>query len=794
MNQVRGRHALDAELVTFVGRTELLAEVLRQLQRRRVVTLLGLGGIGKTTLSRRAASDAAPAFHDGVALIDLTGLSSWDQVLSKVAEELGIPDNSADGPLVTRLIVELRDQQRLLVLDNCERVTAIVARLARTLLQAAPQLRILTTSRKPLKIPGEHQILVGPMGLDESFALLQDRGAAVNADWNAALRDNGELPPADRAAALELCDLLEGIPLSTELAAGQLGVMTVQEAVASLAQSRPDDGQPRRVGVAAASRLGLLQGDQQFEQQHHRSLRASFDLSYKLLSVTAQRALGLIWVFDGGFDLQAAQTVCARFGIQEEQMLDVLSTLVHNSLLQRETRQETTWYTMLETIREYGAQLLDDAEVGALEQAHADFVAEMVDIATLKWYSSDELLWIRRLQRQNLNILAALNYLLDQEEQIPRGQLLALGAVRTRYQIYGGQLNGARRLLNSALDAQPGQRSELQVMALSMGAYLAFAQGEPGRGLPILANARESALQLGIDEQGFPPLLFAMATQRWLNESDEAVAATATQLFYLAAELSLAVGFKGDWIMGRLFGAASEAFYGDAASALADAAALLAEAESVGAPWLVSWALWVFAVAEMLHGDALRAICLVQKSLRMQYDMGESWGQGWGLLVRAWLAVMQDDFELAGLVVGGALARLEFTRSNLDGLTSFKRVHKRLEQRARGELGDEEWEIQIALGRGKSYDEMVDIALEPVTRAVREDIQPTADELTSREKEVAALVRKGLRNREIAAHLGISERTAETHVSRVLKKLGLTSRVQLAITMTSAPASPETTD
>lgn len=786
INSAAGR-ALPAELNAFVGRGELVEEVVGRLRARRAVTLLGPAGIGKTRLSRRVATIVADAIQD-VVLVDLTDQSSWDEVLSAVAEAIGIPDNAPETPLSARLIDYLRHRQLLLVLDNCERLTEPVARLAQTLLQAAAGLRILATSRRKIGMPGEYQIQVGPLNLGESLTLLHERGAAVNPDWTPG--DRNALSPADHAAAMDLCQMVEGIPLSIELAAGRLDVMTVHEIVESLCAPQTDDRQPRRVGVAAARRLGLLQGGEQFEQRHHRSLETTLDISYNLLTSPAQRVLSLVWVFAGGFDLQAAQAVCMAFGIPAEETQGLLSALVQHSLVHREVHQEATWYRMLETIREYGAQHVTDEEVLRLEHAHADYIVGMVDAATLNWFSPDELAWIRRLQAHNLNIRAALEFLLADPEQVPRGQLLALGAVRTRYQIFRGTLNEARRYLRDALDAQPDpdQPSPLQAMALSMGAYLAFAQGEPARGAPILTEARAIVARLGIDEQEFAPLLFAMGTQMWLAEPDTTTAATASQLFYRAADLSRAVGFEGDYIMGRLFGSAAEAFTGTPETALADSAALLAEAQAVGAPWLVSWALWVRAVAETLHGDPQLATISVQQSLRMQYEMGESWGQGWGLLVRAWLAISQGDFTRAGQVFGGALERLEFTRSNLGGLLTFLRIHERFQHRARRELGDEEWDIQVALGRGRPYDELLAIAVEAVTEPAREDAQPNPFGLTRREAEVAALVAKGMTNREIALDLGMSERTAEKHVSNIMAKLKVDRRVQLATIMTSRPS------
>ncbi|KAA9163979.1 AAA family ATPase [Amycolatopsis acidicola] len=778
-----------AELNVFVGRESLLADGARLIQAARLVTLYGVGGVGKTRIATRLAADVGRAFESGVCLVDLTAVTEADALAGQLTAALGILDNSRE-PGEARLIQHLRDKEILLVLDNCEHLLRPVQELLRVLLLTSEKLRVLVTSRVKLRIEGERPLEVPPLTTDEAMALLSDRGRAVNGEWERALSETGALPPQDAHAACTVCELLEGIPLSIELAAGRLDATTIQEIVEHITrQGRPaaawsSNGARASSGghsrLAAGDRLSLLVDGPEFEQRHHHSLQATMDWSFGLLPQDERRLWALSWVFVRGFDLSAAEAVCTRFGLEQSKILRLLANLVRHSVLTTETHHGRTRYRMLESLREYGVQHLSDDDLSELEQAHADYFAGLLQRAADTWYGPDETVWMACLDSESPNFRAAMDFLLGDPGQAPRALELAINAVRSRFQIFNGKINEARRWLNYALDEQPEAHTELEVAGLSLLAYLSLIQGDIDDARPALRRAESVARALGIAEES-GSLILAQAAERWLANSARSVARSAVAMFGRAEELFLAAGCRGDANMALMFQSMAAGFVGDRTAALGPCARLLAEAEARGARWAVSWALWDSALVELVHGDAVDAARLVQRSLRMQREMGDTWGPAWGLWLAAVIAAVLDNHDLAAQLFGGADERQRITKVTVYQLLPYLQLEQRYKLAGERELGAVEYDVKVSVGRALRYDQVFDLALGPLApdrEQARKFVPPGG--LTPREFDVAAHVAKGMTSRQIAAELGISYRTVETHLQNIMPKLGFSNRIEVA--------------
>ncbi|MGW4528414.1 ATP-binding protein [Amycolatopsis sp. NPDC004378] len=765
---------IPAEMNSFIGRTGLLSDGMRLLTTARLVTLIGTGGVGKTRLLLRMAKELteAGAYKHGVVVVRLTDLKEADDRLeSTIAAELGILDNSAT-PGLARLIEYFRHRQMLLMLDNCEHLvgqspgSGQVPRLLTTLLKAAPGLQVMTTSRVRLGVQGEHLLIVSPLCVGPGERCGRDGTEDVVHEAQRLLIDRAaeagvHIREEDYPLAARLCQLLDGIPQAIELAAPLLSAMTLQEMV----------DHPRR--------LHLLT-DGPSEQGHHRTLHAMIDWSYDLLPEPERRTWALVSVFEGGFDLEAAQAICTGRGIEKADVLGLLARLVRQSLLVAEARGGRTRYRMLETIREYGQELIATAgEERELRQAHADYFDALVERCTREWFGPGEIDWMNRLRVEMPNLRAAQEFFLADPASAGRGLEMAIRATRTRFFVFSGALNEAGRMLAMGLDGRGDTLTAQQVAGLSMSSWVALIQGNQILAGPLLAQAEDAARQLGMEP--FGPLLYGQGTQRWLTEADPVKAREALDLLARAEAAFRTQGTPGDVFMAMLFLGMATSFLGDADRAFAEAARVLAAARASGAQWCISWALWNNALAELLHGDPDTAAHLAQEGLRLQQATGDTWGPIWSLWLIAVIAATRGDFELAGQLFGGANAGQRITQATVLGLFSFLRVQQRAEAAARRELGDDEFEIQVAIGESLPTEEIYALAAAPFPTQRK----PSAQEmlpggLSDREFEVAGLVAKGMTNREIGLQLHISFRTVEEHIRRINRKLGVAKRLEIA--------------
>jgi predicted ATPase len=389
---------LPLQLSSFVGREKELARVAKALEASRVVTLTGVGGVGKTRLALQTAAEVLPGFADGAWLCELASVRDPDMVVDAVSAVFRVTARPGMS-MQESLIGFLREQTVLLLLDNCEHLLRAVARLVVAVEAAGPGVKVLATSREGLNVAGEQLIVVPSLGLPEdspglevseceSVRLFGERARLVKADF--------EIDAANQDDVVAVCTRLDGVALAIELAAARIPAMTPAELLRRLDR-----------------RFRLLSGGGRVAIERHQTLRATIDWSYDLLSDPERRLLDRLAVFAGGFTLEAVEAVCVGDPIDVEDIFDLLAGLVARSLVVATTSGSTTRYRLLETIRQYAEERLAEAgETDGLRARHADHFIAFAATATPNIYGPGQLEWGARLAGEHDNFQAAMAFAL----------------------------------------------------------------------------------------------------------------------------------------------------------------------------------------------------------------------------------------------------------------------------------------------------------------------------------------------------------------------------------------------
>ncbi|HLJ68518.1 MAG TPA: tetratricopeptide repeat protein [Chloroflexota bacterium] len=517
-----GRHApihnLPIALTSFVGRESEIARVAETLQTARLVTLAGIGGAGKTRLALRAGWDRLSHYRDGVWRVGLAALSRGELVPETIRTALQLAEQPGRSSLDT-LREHLRSRHLLLILDNCEHLTAACAELAISLLHSCAELQILATSRARLGVPGEVTILVSPLStppasekvLDdlaryESVRLFVERARSRRPDF--VLAAENAVPVA------QICRTVDGIPLAVELAAARAGVLPVHQIA------------DRLVGA-----IDLLVTDDRVEARHQ-TLRAALDWSYQLLNPDERCLLRHLAVFEGGWSLEAAENVCD--GENDQRVLDLLSGLVDKSLVVvAGTVGDIVRYRFLEPVRQYAVQrLAATGETAHLQRRHAAWFATLTEQAAPHLQQPEMRGWLDRLEADHDNLRAAMQWSLTEAEP---GVGLRIAGAGWRFWFARGHLTEVRAYLDRCLHlARAGRGVAAPVLALARNAAGACAYFQSD--LEEATKHYESALALYRelnDEAGMARVLSNLG----LIRKDRRESERATELLEEALEL-----------------------------------------------------------------------------------------------------------------------------------------------------------------------------------------------------------------------------------------------------------------
>lgn len=741
---------------SFVGRRQELADVRRALGTDRLVTLHGVGGVGKTRLAMAVAAEVERLFTDGLAVVELAPVRDPALVASTVAAALDLRD-SAGGWAAGQLAEVVGERRLLLVLDNCEQVNDAVGVLVDALLRWCPHLRVLATSRRALEVEGEVLFRVPPLAVPGPGTA---RGERVGYDAVQLLLERARasvpgyvLSDAEVDDLVELCRRLDGVPLAIEMAAARLRVLTPAEVAGRL-----DD------------RFRLLRRNGAAVPERHRTLWSTMQWSYELLGEAEQ----LLWrrasAFQDGFDLAAAEAVCSDAELPSEEVLDGLVQLVDASLLDVVGREGTSRFRMLETVRSFGQRMLDiSGEAPAALRRHLEWAAEVGAGAGARFLGPDQVAVFDQVETVHAEVVAAL----DRASRSPGLEPLGLRLVCDLWLYWParGHLTQARRLIRALLERCPPEVPEYR-RGLAVAGFLALDGTDLEAATPLLDEALERAVAAGdrattafARQYRGQAALFRgeVATAKaWLSTAaDEHLRVDPRQAAFCLADVGVAALVEGS--------------LDEAAGAFRESLRLNEGAD----PWTRSHALWGTSLVHLLRGDAGRAREVAEESLRLMRTVDDRSGVALCVEALSWASAGTDPEHTARLA-GAADAVWHSIPAAPPGLvTAFR---DRFTQPARDALDAEGWTRRFTEGAALDRVQATALALGE-RRGAAEASAPQArpsHPLTPRQREVADLVSEGLTDRQIAERLVISPRTAESHVEQILTRLALRSRAGIA--------------
>jgi non-specific serine/threonine protein kinase len=777
-----GRHNLPATRTSFVNREREMVELKRQLAMTRLLTLTGAGGTGKTRLAQELARDLAGAYPDGVWLVQLAELSEPELMVQVVAATLGVYEQPG-RPLSATLAKELRARNLLLVLDNCEHLIEAVAHLTDELLGACPKLRVLATSRESLRVPGEVVRRVPPLRVPdpkEDKALNKEglaRLAVTRLFLDRARMREEDFVFSERSvqAVVDVCRRLEGIPLAIELAAARTATLSVEQIDKRLEDS-----------------LKLLNMGFRTADPRHQTLRATLDWSHGLLCEAERVLFRQLSAFAGSWTLEAAEAVGLGDGLEEGEVLDVLSGLVDKSLVEvGEGEHGGMRYTMLEPVSQYAREKLKEGgEEDAVRRRHAGFFLALAEEAEPGLSGSDQEAWLRRLEREHANLRAALSWTLDppvRESREHRRTELGLrlaGALGRFWGVYGP--SEGRSWLEKGLARGRAAPKLALAKAFYEAGWIELFQGDYDKAIALLEEGLTLFRELG-DRRGVATSLVNLGfAVLHLGDKDRAA--------MLRQEVEALRGEPLDrWTLAWLttFLALAALYESDYERSGALARESLAIYRELGDKRGVSLCHIDLGFIELVRGNHEPGAALLEEALRLLRGSEDKFCLAYGFFGLAAVAATRAEPARAARLWGAAEAlREEIGVVSLSHWELYGYDYEGRVSAARNMLGDEgAWERAWAEGRAMTPEQAVEYAL-----GAREPAPPTAltprkpsivetpdDPLTGREREVAVLVGRGLTDRQISSELSVSERTVHNHVRNILRKLDLRSRAQIAV-------------
>ena len=799
---------LPIQLSSFIGRERAIAELKGLLSTTRLLTLTGAGGSGKTRLALQMATNLLADFEHGVWWVELAALTDPTLVPQQVASSLGISEQPS-RQLMDTLSDALQPKKLLLVLDNCEHLIAACAQLVETLLRSCADLRILTTSREAFTIPGETIWPVPSLGVPDAYHLPPREGLvkyeAVHLFIERAVSvlPTFRLTQENASALAQVCRRLDGMPLAIELAAAWVKVLSVEQIAARL-----DDS------------YRLLAGGSRTALPRQQTLQATIDWSHHLLSEKERILFRRLSVFMGGFTLEAAEAVCAGNGIEQDEVLDLLSHLIDKSLVAVAERSGEARYRLLETIRQYGQDKLQEfGEAANLRRNHCDWYVGLSERAESEILGARQGSWFDRLEVEHDNLRAALGWSLEQKEAETAARM---GAAIWRFWLLRGYMSEGRRWLERAL-AGFSERTAVRAKALHAAGVLASHQDDYARAKPLVEESLELWRALG-DRQGSAYALHSLGLLAHNGGNYEGAVSFFEESLQLSRELENHYGMTL-----ALSGLGLTVLYlGDYERASVLCEESLALSRERGDPRSIASALTNLGITVLERGDDKRARTLCEESFTMRQQLGDKGGSAHSLAILGRIAMHQSDYErattcyeesltlrqetgekegiataLEGLAavagVGGqpiSAARLygsaEFLRDTLGApLTPTDRsYYKQTVAAVRAQHDEATFQRAWTEGRAMTLEQAIAAAkqvkapehITPVSVRTPVETSSTSPSrgnpfgLTAREIEVLRLVTQGLTYAQIAEQLIISPRTADAHLRSIYGKLGVTSR------------------
>jgi predicted ATPase/DNA-binding CsgD family transcriptional regulator len=794
---------LPAARSSFVGREHEMADIERELATTRLLTLTGTGGSGKTRLALEVGRGLIGAYPNGAWMVQLAPLSEGALVPKAVAETLEVPERPGE-PVADTLADALRSRELLLIVDNCEHLLEAAARLMDRLLDSCPRLRILATSREAIGVEGEARWLVPPLSVpDPEGGPLSEASESVRLFIERARGRDPSFSPGPREAAwvADICRKLEGVPLAIELAAARVGALSVEQISDRLGRS-----------------LDLLTRGGRTAEPRQRTLKGTLDWSHDLLSEAERVLFRRLSTFAGGWTLEAAEAIASGDGVEEEEILDLLSGLVEKSLVVTELRQESgIRYRMLEPVRQYAWEKLEEGgESETVLCRHAEFFLALAERARPRLRGPEDAEWLERLEREHDNMRAALSWGLESGEI--KVALRLAGTLGTFWHAHSHSDSG-RKWLEAALARDDRSSVTIRIKALEALFWLTFDQWDNDRSESIAREAMELSPEAQIEDSLAASLRIMSAGPAWvrgdyergrelLEESlaisreagDEVMIAEAliqlagtewslgntqrgNEIYQEGIDLCREAGYTyrlPDFLLSLGYQLLLEGDYERGAALNEEAAQICRER---GYRRSLDLALDNLGWAALLQGDHDRARTYYEESLVVCKDLGDRAVASESLDGMACVAGARGEPGRAAKLFGVATT----LRETLREAVAFQHTPEEEAWRepyraaARSRLGEEAWEEALEEGRAMGLEEAIVYALSEVDtpEATPEQPPPTSEPpggLTPREVEVLKLVATGMTNAQVAKELFLSPRTVQRHLNSVYHKIGVGSR------------------
>ncbi|MFF4778378.1 ATP-binding protein [Microtetraspora fusca] len=682
---------LPAELTSFVGRTRLLTTIRQRLHDSRLVTVTGIGGVGKSRTALRIAHLMRQEFKDGVWYADLARLQDAGMVQHTITASLGIADQSHRAGSET-LAEWLGDREILLILDTCEHLVDACAELTHDLLTRAPNLRIIATSRRSLNAPGEFTVAVPPLAVpgddpsenpytNEAVQLFAVRGSAVVPDF--------VVDESNVQAVSELCRRLDGIPLAIELAAVRLRALSVEQILALL-----------------ADRFSLLAGASRTALPRHQTLRAAIGWSHELCEPAERLLWARLSVFAGDFDLDAARYVCAGDGLDAATILNVISGLVDKSILFSFTTPVGHRYRLIDTLRQYGAEWLEKlGETEALRRRHRDHYLELAQRGEHSWSGPRQVQWYVRMRQEHDNIRVALDYCLFDPIEARVG-LELVSSLWFLWVACGFAREGAV-YLERALAASRVPSKE-RCKALWVLAYIRSAQGDLPGALAAAEECSNEAVRAG--DSGAVILATKMQGTTAMLQGD---AKKATALLGVAIEFHRGGRELNPGLLPAIVELSMVLFaqgdYEEAEGLLTDCVKVCTER---GEQWLRSYAWYATAQVQRAtgrHGEALESC---KASVRIKRHFHDVLGIVLCVDVMAGLYLEMGRPEYTAHLLGAAQTNWRTFGLPQFGAPFFTNEHEQCVKECRKLLGDAAYQDAYNRGTRLSLTELIEYALD----------------------------------------------------------------------------------
>jgi non-specific serine/threonine protein kinase len=758
--------SLPPQLTSFVGRRGELAELRELLRHNRLVTLTGSAGSGKTRLALQLAIETRAEHPDGSWFVPLAPVADPSRIVAATAQALGV-NEEIDRSLADTVADYLRSRHGLLVLDNCEHLVRACADLVLSLLTGCPNLRVVATSREPLRLPGERAWPVPPLSLppepgeDEGTDSGPSEAMLLFADRGGLVRRSFQVTNANSAAVGRICRRLDGMPLAIELGAARLRVLTVDEIESRLER-----------------RFRLLQSGEHGVIPRHQTLRAAVDWSFHLLSEPEQALFGRLAIFAGGFTLRTTEAICPGGDIGAEDLLDLVTSLVEKSLVVAEEADGEARFRLLETMREFGRErLVDNGELPGLLRRHAAYFLEAAVATEAKLTGAGQAGALRWLHDEQDDLSAALDWWRRHDPD----EALRMAAALGMFWYMQGLLTEGRQQLVASLQVAPAD-SPYRAAGLYAVGLLEHRHADYDDARAHFDSA-EALFQAMGDARGVGRC--RMRRAKVIFEQGDMMEG----LHLLEDALTILRAVGDEWAVAQTlhdFGV----MHGIDGLGQSDPSIQYHEE-----------ALHMRRVLGDLHAAAFTLFSFAQERLPFQsrhdmvleaLDIFRRFDDPVGVTVCLHVcAVLAADSGQPRRAVT-LLAAAEAARARIGGVVPerLRLGAERWVSTAAGQLAPAEVATCAATGRAMSLRETVAMVTGPWTADPEVAPERSGPHLTRRESEVARLVAAGLSNRQIADRLFISPRTAEYHVEQIRNKLGFHSRAQVAAWSAEKTGSP----